>query len=421
VKFLLGTHASNTHVQNLALALHEMDLLGAWETGWVDLSAAAGAGPARRWIGSRLPGLHRQLLRRKVLPALERYVRRNPGWEAARIAASRAGIFPLLTDWLHDRATFSLERRCARQMRNSAWGGFMGVEYGALAALRAARENGKIGIVAFLSPHHTFREKWVDGEYEKYPQLMTPALRRLLALGKARDRRRDEEMMAGDIVHTASRVTADSLIAAGVKRERVIVAPLGSPPPIAPEDLPKAPAGPVRILYAGQVSVGKGAHYLLQAWRALAPGRGAELHFCGKIVLPGDMLAGLPGSVFFHGPLLQSDLFRMYRGSSVLVFPTLCDGFGMVVTEALSQGLPVVTTSNAGANLLIEEGRNGFILPAADAQALSARLDWCLRNPEALHAMRPAALDASRRHNWDLFRATVRTQLSGFLAGQKVS
>lgn len=414
-RFLLGTLAINTHVQNIALALHEMDLLGAWETGWVDFQTHALAGSARRWIGLRLPGLHRQLSRRRVLPELEPLVRRNVLWEIARTAASRAGAMPLFTDWLHDRATCSLEQRCALQMLDREWHGFVGVEYGALSALRAARQQGKPGVIAFLSPHHSFREKWVDAEYQKFPELLTPDVRKLLALGKARDQRRDAELMVSDIVHTASQVTADSLVAAGVNRERVIVAPLGSPTPLALADLPPAPSGPVRVLYAGPVSVRKGAHYLLEAWRSVAPGRGAELHFCGVNLLPRSVLAGLPGNVHFHGSLPQEALFRMYRTSTVLVFPTLCDGFGMVVAEALSQGLPVVTTANAGANILIEEGGNGFIVPAADPRALAARLDWCLRNREALHAMGPAAIAAVANQGWDRFRATLRAQLSELL------
>ena len=414
-RFLLGTHAANAHVQNLALTLHELGLLGAWETGWVDLQAGAIVGTARAKVRQWLPAVHRKLARRRILPELEPFVRRNPGWELARTVASRLGDFPLLTDWLHDRATFSLERRCARQMLLPEYSGFVGVEYGALAALRAARGQGKAGIVAFLSPHHAFREKWVDCEYEKFPELLTPDVRRLLELGRVRDRQRDAEALAGDIVHTASHVTAESLIAAGVRRDRVIVAPLGSLPPLAPDELPREPATPVRILYAGPVSVRKGAHYLLAAWRALAPGRHAELHFCGRNLLPGTVLARLPENVFLHGSVPQDDLFRIYRSSAILAFPTLCDGFGMVVPEALSQGLPVLTTANAGAAMMIDEGRNGFVVPAADAQALRARLEWCLQNPAALQAMRPAALATAAAHTWDAFRATVRSQLTTLL------
>lgn len=414
--FLLGTHAVNSHVQNLALALHELGLLGDWETGWVDLQSAAVEASAQAWLRRRVPAVHRLLARRRILPELEPFMRLNPGWEFARTASSRLGNFPLLTDWLHDRATFALERRCARQMRLPKYSGFAGVEYGALEALRAARQQGKVGMVAFLSPHHAFRTTWVDREYEKFPELLTPDVRRLEALGRERDRRRDAELLASDIVHAASQVTAESLVAAGVRRERLIVAPLGSPPPLSPDQLPRAPAKPMCVLYAGPVSVRKGAHHLLAAWRALAPGKHAELHFCGKNLLPESLLASLPGNVVLHGSLPQDEVFRRYRTSTILAFPSLCDGFGMVVSEALSQGLPVLTTANAGAAVMIEEGSNGFVVPAGDAQALRARLEWCLQNPAALHAMREPALRAAAHYTWHRYRATVRAHLSAMLA-----
>ena len=65
--------------------------------------------------------------------------------------------------------------------------------------------------------------------------------------------------------------------------------------------------------------------------------------------------------------------------------------------------------------MMIDEGRNGFVVPAADAQALRARLEWCLQNPAALQAMRPAALATAAAHTWDAFRATVRSQLTTLL------
>jgi len=169
------------------------------------------------------------------------------------------------------------------------------------------------------------------------------------------------------------------------------------------------------------VSVRKGAHYLLAAWKDLAPGKHAELHFCGANLLPRTLLANLPENVFLHGSLPQDEVFRMYRSSAILAFPSLCDGFGLVVPEALSQGLPVLTTANAGAAMMIDEGSNGFVVPAADAQSLRARLEWCLRNAAALHAMRPAALATAAAYSWERFRATLRAQLGALLPQLQVS
>src|SRR5205807_1893133 len=100
------------------------------------------------------------------------------------------------------------------------------------------------------------------------------------------------------------------------------------------------------------------------------------------------------------GSVPQVELFAAFERSDVLVFPTLADGFGMVVTEAFSRGLPVITTDQAGASDLVEHGRNGLIIPAGDSAALVEALQWCLDNRKPLYQMRSYALETARRWQW---------------------
>ena len=169
------------------------------------------------------------------------------------------------------------------------------------------------------------------------------------------------------------------------------------------------------MLYAGHLSVRKGFHYLLEAWRRLQPA-GAELHAYGPLRLPDRVVGDLPDSLVLHGSVPRAELMEAYEQAHLLVFPTLCDGFGMVASEALSRGVPVLTTRNAGAVDLIKEGRNGFVVPPADADALADRLEACLSDPAALLDMRQAALDTARSWTWVDFRAAFVERLASKLA-----
>src|SRR5262249_48370951 len=107
--------------------------------------------------------------------------------------------------------------------------------------------------------------------------------------------------------------------------------------------------------------------------------------------------------ITFHGSVARPVLFAAYKAADVLVFPTLSDGFGMVVTEAMAHGLPVITTDQAGAADLISPD-NGRIVPAADARALADALQWCLDNRGHPHSLRFYALETARRRQWSDFR-----------------
>jgi glycosyltransferase involved in cell wall biosynthesis len=76
----------------------------------------------------------------------------------------------------------------------------------------------------------------------------------------------------------------------------------------------------------------------------------------------------------------------------------------MVVTEALSRGVPALTTRRAGAADLVQDGETGFVVPPADADALAAGLDRVITGRAKLAAMRPAAVEAAARWQWSDYR-----------------
>jgi glycosyltransferase involved in cell wall biosynthesis len=328
-----------------------------------------------------------------------------------------------LEDWCWERQERDLDRHCAHALARPGSDAFLGVEHGALAALQAARRLDKLGIVAFLSPHRRTRMAWVDAEYERRPELRTAAHAAIDARSAARDARRDAEAATADWVVTNSSFTTDSLIEAGVPAGKLITVPLGGPDPVGAETLPAAAPPTLRYLYVGPVSVRKGAHYLLDAWKRVA-GKTHELHFYGQPLLPAAVLDAArraPGGdrIHFHGSVPSAQLRAVYQGASVLVFPTLCDGFGMVVSEAMACGLPVITTRNAGARDWVTPGQSGFVIPPADVEALAAALQWCADHPNDLLAMRRVALETASRCTWKDFRRSFRDQLNDAVNGAR--
>jgi glycosyltransferase involved in cell wall biosynthesis len=88
----------------------------------------------------------------------------------------------------------------------------------------------------------------------------------------------------------------------------------------------------------------------------------------------------------FHGALSQEELARAFRQSSVLVLPSLEEGFGLVVPQALACGTPCVVSDRVGGKDLIRHRDNGSIFPVQDATALAAELAWWGEHPRRLEA-----------------------------------
>jgi len=82
----------------------------------------------------------------------------------------------------------------------------------------------------------------------------------------------------------------------------------------------------------------------------------------------------------------------------------LVDGFGLVILEAMSCGIPVIMTINTGASDVITDGVEGFIIPIRDINAIKEKLEWCYSHPAELAKMGIAARKRAEQLNWGVYR-----------------
>jgi len=119
----------------------------------------------------------------------------------------------------------------------------------------------------------------------------------------------------------------------------------------------------------------------------------------------------------FPGPLVRGDLQREFERADLLVLPSRLEAYGMVVTEALAVGLPVVATAVGGVPEALgrtADGPPGLLVPPEDPQALREALLAWLGGPELRARLRRAALE--RREALDGWDATTR-QVAAVLVG----
>jgi glycosyltransferase involved in cell wall biosynthesis len=104
---------------------------------------------------------------------------------------------------------------------------------------------------------------------------------------------------------------------------------------------------------------------------------------------------GIADRIRFTGALVGDDLDRAYAAADVLVLASRAETYGMVVTEALARGVPVIATAVGGLpdalGHTVDGRRPGLLVPPDDAGALSIALDCWLRDAELRHRLREAA------------------------------
>jgi glycosyltransferase involved in cell wall biosynthesis len=130
----------------------------------------------------------------------------------------------------------------------------------------------------------------------------------------------------------------------------------------------------------------KGPHYLLEAVAPLLRANGKiQLLYVGK----GEMEAVLKGIVEQRG-LEKSVRFLGWRNNvpdllsvfDIFVLPSLNEGMGRVLIEAMAAGLPIVASRTGGIPDLIIHGENGLLVPPADPRRLGAAIEFLVRHPE---------------------------------------
>jgi glycosyltransferase involved in cell wall biosynthesis len=167
-----------------------------------------------------------------------------------------------------------------------------------------------------------------------------------------------------------------------------------------------------RVSFVGLLEPWKGFHYLVDAFNLLdLPD--SELVFWGgagsrAVTQYLQEQMGRNPKIQVRPVEVRKCYGEVYAKSSVLVHPSLSEGFGYVVAEAMASGIPVIVTRNAGAADLVTEGKNGYIVPVRDPGAIRDRLAHLAAHPALVREMGKAARDAMQALDGSQWRNYAR-------------
>jgi glycosyltransferase involved in cell wall biosynthesis len=396
---LLSHPTANQNVRQTALAFAEAELL---EEFWTGVSWKENGVLDR--LAAFLPRLRNELRRRSFPAELAPFVRTVPGREWGRLVAGQLGWERLTRDeqglFSVDAVYRSLDRRVARRIASGLTiKAVYAYDDGALATFRAARKRG----IKCIYEHPIISWRVVRQLQRKEAELHPEWAPTLSALRDSDEKlaRKDEELALADIVVTASTFASESVARRGALTAPVLVIPYGTPPTSRP--MPSSTAGGrLRVLFVGALSQAKGLGYLLEAVAPLE--REIDFTLIGRRVSPAVPVPSVLDKYRWIPSLPHDELLQEMSRHDVLVLPSLHEGFGMVMTEAMAQGLVVITTPHTAGPDLITDGVDGFLIPIRSAAAIEEKLALLLRERDRLRAMQQAARAKARTCSWENYR-----------------
>jgi len=158
---------------------------------------------------------------------------------------------------------------------------------------------------------------------------------------------------------------------------------------------------PLRVTFTGTLSYQKGLYDFDQVVRSLDPQR-FRFEVIGSVPREAKALvAGLPVNVGFVPRQPQSALPAWYNRGDVFLFPTLQDGFAVVLAQAYANALPIITTTNCAGPDMIRHGESGWVLPIRRPDLLIQQLLWCDSHRDQLAQVVRRLYDSYQARDWN--------------------
>ncbi len=182
----------------------------------------------------------------------------------------------------------------------------------------------------------------------------------------------------------------------------------GAPPPAAPKDIRE-------LVFVGRFNEQKSPTFLppvlrkcrLKNWRLTAIGDGPLMPAFRRSVLA----SGIEDHVKVRGWLDAAEVQRILRSSDVLLMPSQSEGLPVAGIEALKCGLAILASDIPGVQDVVENGRNGFLLPVLHEDPWTWKIDWLLDRPDVLAAMKRASWEKAREFDLDRIIGQYETVL----------
>lgn len=401
MRVILSHPTGNANVRATAKYFAQAGVLAKFHT-----TVAVFEGGLLDWLGN-INSLS-EIRRRRYDPIIKPFIQTHPWRELARLFLSKTGFRSSINDehspFSIDSVYKNLDQNVALSLERSLANGSKAVyayDDGALLSFREAKKLGIPCLFDLPTGHWRAAKRLLESERDRWPDWITTMPSYKDSLEKLANK--DEELRLADQIFVASQFTAQTLLEFPGSLAPVHIIPYGFPPVSLPKTY-RSPSdkSPLKLLFVGKLSQQKGIADLFAAVEHF--NKQVTLTVVGNKVTNDCPALDLALSRHRWIPSLpHPEILKIMRDHDVLVFPSLFDGFGLVITEAMSQGTPVIASDRCAGPDLIEHGRNGWLVEAASPQSLRTAIENLLSDPQQIAEAGKAALETARKRPWDVY------------------
>jgi glycosyltransferase involved in cell wall biosynthesis len=212
--------------------------------------------------------------------------------------------------------------------------------------------------------------------------------------------REEKEFSLTDYLLCPSDFVSETFVDQGVPREKLIRHQYGfDDKRFQPGNEPRDPTRGLTVLFVGVCAVRKGVHFALEAWLK------SPAHHDGTFIIAGEFLPDYAKKIpalLSHSSIRvlghRDDVPDLMRKSDILVLPSLEEGFGLVVAEAMGSGcVPLVSSACTD---ICSHMKTGLIHRVGDVQQLTQQLTMLHENRDLLQRMRREVLRVAPNYTW---------------------
>lgn len=397
-RVLLSRSTANQNTRNALMSLVEHGMLAQFWTTFV-------WNPKSVWNSLLPDSIRKQLSRRAIPETPPELVRIVPWREVVRVGVRGTLLQNLLSSGERPFSVTAMElnfdRHVAEQVKQIQPDIIYAYDGAALQTFHAAKKAGVTTVLEYTSGYWRWERRLFVEEAERNPDFV--GIQPGLMDSVAHRQRTDEELRLADFVIVPSQHVRETFHGY-IADEKIRVVTYGAPPVRNEKRVSQDSKRALKVLFAGSLIQRKGISYVLDAVEML--GERVELTLIGSRPYTNPKLEAACEKHRWIQSLPHSQLLEIMQESDVLVLPSLSDAFGLVVTEALASGLPVIVTPNTGASEIIHDGREGFLVPIWRAETIADRLETLHSDRGLLAEMSCFAQRAAAQNSWEHYRAT---------------